>query len=195
MDSILYLHGFHSSPYSAKALEFKKQIELNHPHISVIAPQLAALPQDAIRQVVEIARQYTGQLIGVVGSSMGGYLATYLHNEFNLPAVVVNPAVKPFELLANYKGEQVHPLTNERYVLGDEHMAHLRDVYQPTVRDGKLVWLLQQEGDEVLDFAEAIKHYKDCLITCEKDGSHAFEGFERYPNDIVEFFTKCKTIN
>lgn len=187
MDTILYLHGFHSSPYSAKALEFKKQLEQQYPNLTVIAPQLPPLPQDAIQLVSDLVREQRDRLIGVVGSSMGGYLATYLHNEFDLPIVVINPAVRAFNLMTYYLGEQCHPLTNETYTLTEDHMAQLKQIYCATIAAPQRVWLLQQEGDEVLNFEDALTYYQGCKITCEKGGNHGFEGFERYPSAIVDF--------
>jgi len=190
MSHILYLHGFHSSPYSEKAMLFKRFIEQNHPQLSVIAPQIDVLPGQAVQQVTDIFKQYGEQIIGLVGSSMGGYLSTYLHNEFDVKAVVVNPAVKPFELLAGYLGEQVHPVTNQPYTLEQGHMSELKAIYQEKLRNPKKVWLLQQEGDEVLDFRQALNHYQDCRVTCEVGGNHSFDGFERHLPAIVEFLQR-----
>lgn len=187
MRSILYLHGFHSSPMSEKATIFKRFVQEHHSDIEVIAPQLAVHPQPAIAQITDLVEQHKESLIGVVGSSLGGYLSTYLHNEFNLPAVVINPAVKPFELLSAYLGKQVQPVTGEEYELAEHHMMELKTAYQSTVRVPDKVWLLQQEKDEVLDFQQALDHYQGCKVTFELGGNHAFVGFDRFPAQIVEF--------
>lgn len=187
MQYILYLHGFHSSPLSEKAMLFKRYIEQYHDDLEVIAPQISVLPNQAIEQVTEVYRQYSDKIIGLVGSSMGGYLSTHLHNRFELPAVVINPAVRPFELLAAYLGDQVHPITNESYRLEESHMDDLKGVYSEQLSAPSKVWLLQQEQDEVLDYRQAVDHYKECQVTCEPGGSHGFDGFERYLGDIVAF--------
>jgi len=187
MQSILYLHGFHSSPYSEKALIFKRHIESSEQEIEVIAPQLAVYPEDAIAQVEKLVKEHSSNLLGVVGSSLGGYLATYLHNEFQMPIVAVNPAVRPFELLADYLGAQIQPITGETYELQTVHMQQLKTIYSEQVNEPSRVWLLQQEGDEVLDYRQAVHHYQGCRMTLEREGDHSFIGFDRFPKAIVEF--------
>ena len=187
MASILYLHGFHSSPQSQKSLLFKQQLTQSHPNIQLIAPQLPAIPEQAVTLITDLVEQHKQDLIGVVGSSLGGYFATYLHNQYRLPIVVVNPAVRPFELLIDYLGWQVHPITGEKYQLKLEYMDTLKRLYAEEVAEPDKVWLLQQEEDEVLDYRQALKHYSQCKIHFESGGSHEFEGFERFPSAIVDF--------
>jgi predicted esterase YcpF (UPF0227 family) len=188
MKYILYLHGFHSSPNSQKAQIFKQLINENFDDISVLAPQLAVIPDDAVSQLNNIMKTYGDDVIGIVGSSLGGFLATYLHNKFKKPIVVVNPAVKPFELLHDYLGEQVQPITGEKYILTERHMDQLKSLYPRELYQPERIWLLQQEKDEVLDYRQAMERYKNCKITFELGGCHGFDQFERFPIKIAEFF-------
>lgn len=190
MRSIIYLHGFHSSPMSEKAKLFVEYVEQNHPEIRVHAPQLAVYPIDAINTVETLVAELKNstELLGIVGSSLGGYISTYIHNKYDVPAVVINPAVKPFELLEEYIGEQIHPITGEQYVLEPRHMLQLKHIYQSKIKNPDKVWCLQQEGDEVLDYRQACEHYKEAILTLEPGGDHSFVGFNRHLPKIVEFF-------
>ncbi|QUJ67877.1 esterase YqiA [Photobacterium sp. GJ3] len=185
---LLYLHGFNSSPKSLKAQQMAAYCQLERPDIRVEIPQLPCYPA----QVADFIDALVTQLksthhIGLVGSSLGGYLATWLSQRHQLPAVLVNPAVRPFELLMDYLGEQVNPYTGETYVLMPHHMDELKALDIAGLNHPELLWLLQQEGDEVLDYRQAVEKYAACLKMVEPEGDHSFIGFNRYPADIVRF--------
>jgi len=125
--------------------------------------------------------------LGLVGSSLGGFLATWLSERYDIPAVLVNPAVRPYELLQDYIGEQVNPYTHERYQLDADDILALRTLDVPTLTHPSQFWLLQQMGDEVLDYRQAVEKFSASRQTVEPEGDHSFVGFERYCADIIQF--------
>ncbi|MGK2946271.1 MAG: YqiA/YcfP family alpha/beta fold hydrolase [Candidatus Malihini olakiniferum] len=67
-----------------------------------------------------------GAQFGFVGSLLGllCYLAFII---FTLPAVVVNPAVTPFELLPEHLGEYFNPpYTSEKFVHEYPHICNVK---------------------------------------------------------------------
>lgn len=185
---LLYIHGFNSSPLSHKANVMKAYCEAQRPDIKVVIPRLPCFPQSAAALLLDIVNQYKDDYrIGLVGSSLGGYMSMWLNAQFGFKAVVVNPAVKPYELLVDFLGEQENPYTNERYLLEEVHIDELKALDTPSIASPDDFWLLQQVDDEVLDYRQAVTHFSGARQTVEEGGDHSFVDFERYPAQIIEF--------
>ncbi|MGA7815790.1 YqiA/YcfP family alpha/beta fold hydrolase, partial [Caballeronia sp.] len=103
---ILYLHGFRSSPQSFKARVMRARLE----ELGLIdewrCPVLPVSPKEAIALAETLARQAPDDDVTLVGSSLGGYYATWLAEKHGWRAVLLNPAVVPQEDLSAYLGEQ-----------------------------------------------------------------------------------------
>ena len=185
---LLYIHGFNSSPLSHKANVMKEYCQQHRPDIKVVVPQLPCFPQKAAECLLNIIEQHKDDYqIGLIGSSLGGYLSMWLNRQFGFKAVVVNPAVKPYELLADYLGEQENPYTHQRYALESVHIDELKALDTPIIKQAKDFWLLQQTEDEVLDYRQAVEKFSGAKQTVEEGGDHSFVNFERYPQQIIEF--------
>ncbi len=184
--ALIYIHGFNSSPASLKARQTDKWLSVHHPQVPFFCPQLSNQPDLAIQHLQALIEQ-AGQPVGLVGSSMGGYYATWLAERYGLPAVLINPAVKPYELMQDYLGENANYHTGERYVLEQRHVEAVRQLEVSAPLNPSRYWVLLQTGDEVLDYRQAESRYIGCRMTIEPGGDHSFQHYERHLPAIFEF--------
>jgi len=186
---LLSLHGFHSSPQSLKAQQLAEYIANHHPEITFICPQLPCLPMQMWEKIEALFNKYQHDEVCVVGSSLGGFLATRVAEVYKTKAILVNPAVTPYLLLQTHAGmgKQIHPYTDEAYFIDQKYMEQLKSLDIETISYSENIWVLLQQGDEVLDYQQAMKKYQACKITCENGGDHSFVRFERFIPDIIKF--------
>ena len=103
---LLYLHGFRSSPQSAKARQMAAHVASQHPRVHWWCPQLPPSPQEAMALVSAGIADWPHASMAVVGSSLGGYYASWVAQQTGCPSVLLNPATQPANTLERYIGEQ-----------------------------------------------------------------------------------------
>ena len=81
---ILYLHGFTSGPQSHKAQALGQRMRELGLGDKFLSPQLPAAPKDAIALAEDLIRRHN--VTTVIGSSLGGYYATWLAERHDLQA-------------------------------------------------------------------------------------------------------------
>jgi len=178
---ILYVHGFNSSEHSAKAVALREW--LRDYDVEYAIPRLHYDPRVAIAQLEAMLTNETK----LIGSSLGGFYATYLSQIHQIDAVVINPAVRPARLLAEFLGPQYNPYQDCHYQLDESHVAALDTLYLPQLPYPERLLLLQQMGDEVLPYIDAVRYYQSTKQYVDFEGDHSFQGLARYLPAIVNF--------
>jgi hypothetical protein len=184
---ILYLHGFTSGPQSQKARMLASRVAERGGEF--LCPQLPHSPKAAIELADTIISQKVGagDTVAVVGSSLGGYYATYLAEKHGLRAVLVNPAVVAHISLEKFVGPQQNLYSGERFDFTQEHIAELRALEVPRISRPGNFWLLVESGDEVLDYRQAVARYAGARQTVIKGGDHSFTRWADCLDPILEF--------
>ena len=183
---LIYLHGFNSSPGSHKAQLLKRHMEARGLGAHYRCPALPVAGMSAIALVeAEIAR-HARDAVTLVGSSLGGFYATYLAERHDLRAVLINPAVYPHEDLRAYLGTQRNLYTLQPYELTEAHLRQWEKLYLPTVRAQRYLLLLET-GDEVLDYRQAAEKYQGARQIVIAGGDHSFVNFPEHIPLILEF--------
>lgn len=170
---IMYVHGFGSSGRGSKALAFKKHYE--ELGVKYFAPSLSYVPDLAIETLSWLCQN--NEDVKLIGSSLGGYYSLYLARKYNLKAVVINPAVYAYERLSEGVGLNIpNYYDNSSFLWTQTHLQSLKQ-YDTKEVDEKILFLLQK-GDELLDYNDSFKKYKNPNALVEEGGSHGYDNIE-----------------
>ena len=182
---LIYIHGFGSSGFGGKAMIFKEQYEEE-----VLLPSLSYVPSLAINtleQLIEFLIK-DKKSVNLIGSSLGGYYAIYLANKYNIKAVLINPAVKPYKTLDKL-GMATNYFDMSSFEVTHEHLNFLKTLDVDEIKNQKNFMLLLQKGDDLLDYKEASNKLPDSVLNIEDGGSHTYDGIQRHFESIKKFFS------
>jgi predicted esterase YcpF (UPF0227 family) len=184
---VIYLHGFLSSPQSQKAVQTLEYVKANYPSLTLEVPQLANYPNDAVAIIEQLVAEHKDKKVRFIGSSLGGFLSTFMVEKYSGRAVLINPAVRPFELLVDFMGENINPNTLQIFSLENKHIDELRQLDTTRLNPTSDYWVLLQTADETLDYRQAESKYQGYKVTIEQGGDHSFQDFQRFLPDIFRF--------
>ena len=179
---IVYLHGFNSSPQSHKAQVLGRFLAERGLGAQYACPALPPLACDAIRE----AEKRLGKDVCFVGSSLGGFYATWLAEKHGVRAVLLNPAIDPHVGLRAYLGRQENLHTGEPYELTEVHLRDWERHYVPRITPERYL-LIVETGDEVLDYQRAVARYAGADQIVVEGGDHSLQSFARHLPRILEF--------
>lgn len=192
---LLYLHGFRSSPQSAKALLVAERVRSQHPGVVWCCPQLPPSPREAADLMRRLTDGWPADRMAVIGSSLGGFYARWLSLQRGCVAALLNPAPFPQRDLAKYIGE--HPVWQNpdehiffRAEFVDELVALAGDISrlapaQPVTPDR--LFAIVSEQDEVLDWREMMTFCAGGSIHRLPEGDHAISDFDRHIDRLFQF--------
>jgi predicted esterase YcpF (UPF0227 family) len=185
---LLYLHGFRSSPQSAKARQLAAWVQTRHPGVVWWCPQLPPSPRAAMQMVAEGIAGWPHDSMAVIGSSLGGFYATWVAEQTGCKAVLLNPAVNPARDLASHIGEQTawHDPTGQ-FFFEPRFVDELRDLEMSGPKNPENYLALIAKGDEVLDWREMTGRYPGARIKLLEGGDHALSDFESHLPQILKF--------
>ena len=181
---IVYLHGFNSSPQSHKAQVLKRYMEERGLARDFACPALPVSARAAL-QVIRDTVKGRGPMC-YLGSSLGGFYATYLVEKDGGKAALINPAIDPHVGLRAYLGPQANLYTGEAYELTEKHLDEWRDIYVPKVTPDRYL-LVVETGDEVLDYQRAVARYAGAEQVVVQGGDHSLQSFPTHLERILKF--------
>jgi len=185
---LLYLHGFRSSPRSTKAVKMAAVVQARHPAVHWWCPQLPPSPRQAMAMLMAGIAGWPQASMAVVGSSLGGFYATWIAARTGCPAVLLNPAVQPARDLARHIGEQsAWHEPQETFFFEPEFVQELRELDAGTLSRPERFYTLIAKGDEQLDWREMSARYAGSQGQLLEGGDHALSDFDAHMSVVLRF--------
>lgn len=188
--NIIYLHGFQSSALSIKGQQLKDYCACHTLH-TVYLPDLNMQPLQVIENLSNLIEQLDDVVL--VGSSLGGFYTTQLVAKYGIPAVLINPVVRPWLVFSEKIGLALPYQVNVDWILDQQQLDDLEKMAVSFVQDADKLLVLLQQGDEILDYRDAERYYSatshTSMIMTEMHGNHAMENFADKIPMLLEFLS------
>lgn len=184
--TVIYIHGFNSSARSFKAALVKTRMAALGQSCRFVCPELPDRPGSAMALLERFVNPANSASLALIGSSLGGFYATWLSEHYAVRTVLINPAVRPYDVLRTALGPQTNLYTGTAYDFTEKHLAELRALEVERVTPSRYL-LITRTGDEVLDYRQAVKRYCGCEQLVIEGGDHGFGDFGDYLDRALAF--------
>lgn len=155
---------------------------------NITIPQMSNGPAETIAQLHGLIDEIGPDHLALMGSSLGGCYATYLSEFYQAPAVLINPAIRPYELWESHLGENRNYHSDETHVVTRAHIEELRQIDVPVLSKPKNFKVFLQSGDETLDYRQALEKFGAGQCVVHENGSHSYDDFEHELPVMFDFF-------
>lgn len=184
---ILYLHGFRSSPQSAKARLVRDTLNASGQGSRLLCPQLPPSPREAMQLARALAAEVPPASLAVIGSSLGGFYATALAQATGCRAVLLNPAVRPARGLAAHVGPQQAWHSDDQFEFLPRYINELTELEVTRISQPERYFLVAATGDDVLDWREMVAHYPGARQRVIEGSDHGLSDFAQYIDEVLAF--------
>ena len=191
-NAIIYLHGFNSASLdlSGNLLltkqklvvldRFCQQYQIKFCTPNVDYRNFEQLISDLTQMFVDLEAE--GYKVLFMGSSLGGFTSEYMAMKTHAQAIMINPAISPSELLAQFIGVSENFETKQAYDWNKAHCDQYRFFedelkHQPEQQIKRTVFL--DMADELIDSSITLEKYQEIArVVTYQGGSHGFEHIE-----------------
>jgi predicted esterase YcpF (UPF0227 family) len=184
--TILYFHGFKSSSKSSKAQSLKNFIAKNTKNTKIIIPDLDDNFQNAHNQIEELIR-LSGSNIVFMGSSLGGYYASYFSQKLKKKAVLINPAVHPLKDFEVHLGENENYSSGNKFNISSKEISFIRTLSYKKLPIPNDLLILLESGDEILKYNKSASYFSGAYIDIVFGGNHSYSSFKSKFHKIQKF--------
>ncbi len=185
--TVFYFHGFMSSSESSKAQIFKNFLETTYPDTQLIIPNILDKFSEAIPQLDKLVNNTDSKDRKFIGSSLGGFYATYYAELDKTKAAIINPAINPSKGLKAYLGQNKNYANGSEFELTKKDIEALKAIEILDLHNPENYLLLHESGDEVLNYINDVSFYKAGYMDIRFGGDHSYTCFPDKLETIAKF--------
>ena len=185
-NTILYFHGFKSSSDSTKAKDLHKFISKRTKNTILITPNIHDSFHDAHDQIINLIESNQPN-ISFMGSSLGGYYASFFSQKFNKKAVLINPAIPPLKDFEMHLGKNKNYSNGNKFIITKNDIDYIRSLSYKKILKPKNLMILLESGDEILNYNDASSYFSGSHIDILYGGDHSYSSFKVKFNKIQDF--------
>lgn len=141
-----------------------------------------------MRLVMEGVADWPRATMAVIGSSLGGFYATWVAQATGCRAVLLNPSVDPARDLQHFIGEhsQWHD-PQQRFYFQPQYVEQLRELGVSALSQPERYLAIIAKGDELLDWREMRARYAGAQLCLIEGGDHALSDFDAHLPAVMAF--------
>ena len=185
-NTILYFHGFKSSSDSTKAKDLHKFISRRTKNTILITPNIHDNFHDAHDQIINLIESNQPNIF-FMGSSLGGYYASFFSQKYNKKAVLINPAIPPLKDFEMHLGKNKNYSNGNKFIITKNDIDYIRSLSYKKILKPKNLMILLESGDEILNYNDASSYFSGSHIDILYGGDHSYSSFKEKFNKIQDF--------
>ena len=152
-----------------------------------LCPALPPSPRAAVDLAVRTLVDAPPSSVALIGSSLGGYYATWLAERLGCRAVLLNPAITPARDLEAHLGRQPVYFTDDEIDFRPEYLAELREIEVPVISRRDRYFLVAATGDTLIDYRAMTAKYTGARQRVIEGSDHELSDFARYMDEVLDF--------
>lgn len=185
-NTILYFHGFKSSSDSTKAKDLHKFISKRTKNTILITPNIHDNFHDAHDQIINLIESNQPNIF-FMGSSLGGYYASFFSQKYNKKAVLINPAIPPLKDFEMHLGKNKNYSNGNKFIITKNDIDYIRSLSYKKILKPKNLMILLESGDEILNYNDTSSYFSGSHIDILYGGDHSYSSFKEKFNKIQDF--------
>ena len=157
------------------------------PQLPASPAQALALANDIIQTQINTRQLKPAQDLVIIGSSLGGYYAAALAQQWECRSVLLNPAVHAARDLATQIGTHTQYHSDAPFHFLPEYVDELAAMQPKPPADPQRCLLIAAKGDEVLNWREMVQWYEGCQLLLLEGSDHGISDFTQYIPTVLDF--------